>query len=120
MMKLLSHLPENVVGIAGSDQVDANDYETVLFPAIELALQKHDRIRVFYQLGPDFIGFTTGAMWDDAKVGLAHWKAWERVAVVTDVPWVANATQMFKFLMPSKVRVFSLNEQADAEKWIAA
>ncbi len=120
MMKLLSHLPDNVVGIAASGQVDANDYETVLVPAIETMLQKHDRIRLIYLLGPDFIGFTTGAMWDDAKVGLAHWKACERIAVVTDVPWVAHATQMFKFLMPNLVRVFSLHEQADAEKWIAA
>lgn len=120
MMKLLSHLPDNVVGIAASGLVDANDYEAVLIPAIETKLQKHARIRVLYQLGPDFIGFTTGAMWDDAKVGLAHWKVWERVAVVTDVPWVAHATRMFKFLMPSVVRVFSMNEQADAEKWIAA
>lgn len=120
MMKLLDHLPENVVGIAASGQVDANDYESILMPAIETALQRHDRIRVLYQLGPDFIGFTTGAMWDDAKVGLAHWKAWERVAVVTDVPWVAHATRMFKFMMPSVVRIFSLNEQADAEKWVAA
>ncbi len=119
-MKLLSHLPDNVVGIAASGQVDANDYETVLIPAIEMALQKHRRIRLLYQLGPEFNGFTTGAMWDDAKVGLAHWKAWERVAVVTDVPWVAHATRMFKFLMPSVVRVLSLNEQADAEKWIVA
>ena len=120
MMKLLSHLPDNVVGIAASGKVDAHDYEAVLIPAIEMTLQKHGRIRVLYQLGPDFIGFTTGAVWDDAKVGLAHWKVWERVAVVTDVPWVAHATQVFRFLMPSVVRVFSLNEQADAEKWIAA
>ena len=120
MMKLLSHLPDNVVGIAASGQVDASDYEGVLIPAIETALQTHDRIRLLYQLGPDLIGFTTGAMWDDAKVGLAHWKVWERVAVVTDVTWVAHATRMFKFLMPGIVRVFSLNEQADAEKWVAA
>ena len=42
------------------------------------------------KLGPDFLGFTAAAMWDDAKIGLAHWNAWERVAVVTDVPWVAT------------------------------
>ena len=120
MMKLLSHLPDNVVGIAASGHIDANDYEAVLVPAIETALQQHQRIRMLYQLGPDFIGFTTGAMWHDAKVGLAHRKVWERVAVVTDVRWVAHATRMFKFLMPGVIRVFSLNEQADAEKWVAA
>jgi hypothetical protein len=120
MMKLLSDFPDNIVGIAASGEVDASDYETVLVPAVESALQKHDRIRLLYKLGPDFTRFTTGAMWDDAKVGFAHWKSWERVAVVTNVAWVAHAAGMFKFLIPAMVKVFSLNEQSEAEKWIAA
>ena len=120
MMTLLPRLPDNVVGVAVSGQVDAKDYETILVPAIETALGKHGRVRVLYQLGPEFNSFTAGAMWDDAKVGLAHWKAWERIAVVTDVPWVANATRMFGFLMPGVVRVFSLREHIDAENWITA
>jgi hypothetical protein len=113
MMKLLTHLPDHIVGVSASGQIDAKDYETVLIPAIDSALQKHKRIRVFYQL-------TAGAMWDDAKLGLAHLRAWERIAVVTDVHWVAHATRMFAFLLPGQVKVFSNEEQSDAEKWIAA
>ena len=120
MMKLLTNLPDHVVGVSATGQIDAKDYETVLIPAIDSALQKHKRIRVLYQLTTDFEGFTTGAMWDDAKLGLAHLRAWERIAVVTDVHWVANATRMFAFLLPGLVKVFSNEEQSDAEKWIAA
>lgn len=120
MMNLLSNLPDNVVGIRASGQIDAKDYEMVLIPAVDLALKKHKRIRVLYQLAPDFEGFTAGAMWDDSKLGIAHLKAWERIAVVTDTRWVANATQMFAFLMPGQVKVFSNEEQSAAEKWIAA
>src|SRR6478672_928955 len=110
MMKLLTNLPDHVVGVSASGQIDAKDYETVLIPAIDSALQKHKRIRVLYQLATDFEGFTTGAMWDDAKLGLAHLRAWERIAVVTDVHWVANATRMFAFLLPGLVKVFSNGE----------
>jgi hypothetical protein len=39
---------------------------------------------------------------------------------VTDVHWVANATRMFAFLLPGLVKVFSNEEQSDAEEWIAA
>lgn len=120
MMKLLTNLPEDVVGVSASGQIDARDYETVLIPAIDSALQKHKRIRMFYQLTTDFDGFTTGAMWDDAKLGLAHLPAWERIAVVTDVHWVTNATRMFAFLFPGVVKVFSNEEQFDAVKWISA
>jgi hypothetical protein len=120
MMKLIPNLPDDVVGVRASGEVDAKDYETVLMPALDQALKAHSRIRVLYQLTPEFTGFTSGAMWDDAKLGLHHWKAWERFAVVTDVPWVAHATRMFAFVMPGLVKVFSNHELADAEKWIAA
>ena len=75
MMKLLSNLPKHIVGVSASGQIDAKAYETVLIHALDAALQKHKRIRVLYQLTPDFEGFTTGSMWDDAKLGLAHLKA---------------------------------------------
>lgn len=120
MMKLLTNFPDHVVGVSASGQVDAKDYETVLMPAIDAALERHGRVRVLYQLTPEFTGFTSGAMWDDAKRGLSNWKAWERIAVVTDLHWVANATRMFAFLMPGLVKVFSNQERTDAEQWIAA
>ena len=120
MMKLLGSLPDHVVGVSASGRVDAKDYESVLVPAIEAAFQRHDRLRLLYQLTPEFTGLTSGAMWDDSRIGLAHWKAWERIAVVTDLPWIAHATRMFAFLMPGLVKVFSNEERSDAEKWIAA
>lgn len=120
MIHLLSDLPEHVVGIVASGQVDASDYETVIIPAIESALKEHGRVRVLYQLGPAFTGFTPGAMWDDMKVGLAHLNAWERIAVVTDEGWIAGATRLFGFAMPCPVRVFPNKEFAEAANWISA
>lgn len=120
MIELLSNLPESIVGIAASGHVSASDYETVLVPAIEAALRKRGKVRLLYVLGSDFTGFTPGAMWEDAKLGLAHFSAWERVAVVTDVTWVANAISMFKFVMPCPVQAFAIKDRAKAEVWIAA
>ena len=34
MMKLLAHLPDHIVGVSASGQIDAKDYETVLIPGI--------------------------------------------------------------------------------------
>lgn len=119
MMKLDTSLPDYVVAICASGEVDATDYETVLMPALDAALKKHNRIRVFYQLTPEFTGFTAGAMWDDSKIGFAHWKAGERIAVVTDIQWIAHATRMFAFLMQGMAKVFSNSELAEARTWIA-
>jgi hypothetical protein len=88
--------------------------------AVEAALKKHKKLKLIYELGSDLTGFAAGAMWDDMKLGIAHLNAWERVAVVTDVDWVSNATNLFKFVMPCPVKVFSFKDRAAAEKWIAA
>ncbi len=120
MMKLLTKLPDYVVGISASGEIDAKDYKTVLIPAVDSALGKHKQIRMLYQLTPDFKGFTTGAMWDDSKLGFTHLKAWEKIAVVTDAQWVANLVKMFAFALPCQVRIFSNSEIFEAENWIVA
>ncbi|MGE5321206.1 MAG: STAS/SEC14 domain-containing protein [Hyphomicrobiaceae bacterium] len=120
MIEPIPNLPEHVVGFTASGQVTASDYETVLVPAIEAALAEHARLRLLYQLGPAFTGFTAGAMWDDLKLGVSHLKAWEKIAVVTDLDWIAGATRLFGFAMPCPVRVFANNAIGEATDWIAA
>ena len=44
-------------------------------------------------------------MWDDAKVGFAHLRAWEKIAIVTDVNWIRGAVGIFRFLMPCPVKM---------------
>lgn len=119
MIELIPDLPDHVVGIIASGQVTASDYQTVLVPAIEAKIAEHGRVRVLYQLGPSFAGISSGAMWDDMRVGFAHLKAWERVAVVTDVDWIASAMRLFAFAMPCPVMVFANKEMGAATRWIA-
>lgn len=119
MMDLIQNLPDHVLGITASGEVTASDYETVLVPAIEAKLAGQGKLRILYQLGPAFTGFSAGAMWDDLKLGVAHMTAWEKVAVVTDVDWIINATRFFGFVMPCPVKVFSNKEIAVAALWVA-
>jgi hypothetical protein len=119
MIELLPDLPEQVVGFVASGQVTAGDYETAVIPAIEYALKTHGRVRILYQLGPAFTGFTSGAMWDDMKLGMAHLKAWDKIAIVTDLDWVAGAMHIFRFTMPCPVKVFANSEFAEAARWIS-
>lgn len=118
MLELIPTLPDHVVGVVASGEVTASDYETVLIPAIESVLARTGKIRTLYQVGPAFKSFTAGAMWDDMKVGLAHWQDWEKVAVVTDVEWIANATRFFGFALPCPVKVFANQDFAQATRWV--
>ncbi len=120
MIKLLPNLPGNIIGLAGSGHLTASDYEDVLIPAVDAALERHKKLRLIYELGNDFTGCAPGAVWDDMKLGMGHLSAWERIAVVTDTSWLANGVNMFKFVMRCPVKVFPLKERVAAEKWIAA
>ncbi len=116
----LTGLPENVIGFSAHGKVTARDYELQVVPAVEQALVSHDKVRLLYQLSDDFDGFEAGALWEDAKVGLSHLAAWERIAMVTDLEWIRMATKAFGFAMPGEVRVFSNAELGAAREWLAS
>lgn len=118
MLERIQELPENVLGFTAKGNVTGSDYETVLIPAVEQILADHKSIRFLYHLGDDFNGFDAKAMYDDAKVGLQHLTAWERVALVTDIGWIRTAIKAFGFVMPGRIRIFGNSELADALKWM--
>ena len=108
----------NVVAFLAKGKVTGADYENVLIPAVEAALEKYDKIRLLYQLGPDFTGYEAEAVWDDTKIGMRHLTHWEKIAVVTDVDWITNSVKAFGFMMPGDVQVFSNEQLAAAQAWI--
>ncbi len=123
MLKLIEGLPDNALGYTAKGKVTAKDYETVLIPAVEAKLKNHDKVRLLYHLGEGFEGFEAGAMWDDAKVGLAHITSWEKIAIVTDVNWIEKAGKVFRFAIETmsgsgQVKVFKNEELDIAITWI--
>ncbi len=119
MMQRLPDLPDHVVGVVASGKVVASDYESVFAPAVKATLAKHGRVSVLYQLAPDFEAITPAAMWDDMKLGLTHLTAWEKIAVVTDLEWVAGASRLMGFAVPCPVKAFANSEFAEAVRWVA-
>ena len=96
------------------------DYDTVLIPVVEKALEKNDKVRLYYETAADFDGIDAGAVLEDAKVGVSHLTRWERFAVVTDIDWIKHTMKLFSFLVPGEMKVFSTDEAAKAREWIVA
>jgi hypothetical protein len=120
MIELWRELPDNVLGLTAHGEVSAKDYEETLIPAVEDLLSRHDKIRVIYHLGEDFTGFSAGAVWDDAKLGMSHFAAWERVALVTDLEWLATTAMAIGFLMPTEIKVFPCEHLSAARDWVTS
>jgi hypothetical protein len=51
MIEIIDNLPDNVVGLIAKGQVTRKDYEQILIPKVEAALKRHERIRLYYELG---------------------------------------------------------------------
>lgn len=120
MIEQLTDLPERVLGLKASGEVTADDYKQVLVPALEERLSQHRKVRLLYVIGDGFTGYTGGAAWEDAKIGMKHLTAFERVAVVTDVDWIEKMVKAFGFAMPGEVRVFDDDDLEEARAWICA
>jgi hypothetical protein len=119
MIKTLDGMPGNVIGLEAVGTVHSDDYKTVLVPAVEAAIAAGHKVRMVFVCGADFEGFSSGAMWQDAKLGTEHLLAFERCALVTDVDWIRHLTGGFTWLIPSMVKLFHVNEMDAAVEWIA-
>lgn len=118
MIETLQGFPDNIVAFVAKGRITRSDYETVLIPKVEEAFGRHKRIRCYCEIGTQFAGFDAGAAWEDMKLGIGHLSGWERVAVVTNTEWIRLAMHAFRFLIPGAVRVFGLDQAAEAQQWI--
>ncbi|MCA8982105.1 MAG: STAS/SEC14 domain-containing protein [Planctomycetes bacterium] len=118
MIELRPNQPEGIVEFEASGKVTGEDYDTVLVPAIELAAQRGDGIRLLAHYGPRFEGYDLGGVIGDTKLGLRHWSGFERVAVVTDVKWLRHLVAGIGFALPCPLRVFSDAELESARLFL--
>lgn len=118
MIEVIVDLPDNVLGLVARGEVTADDYKNVLVPALEKKLARVRKVRLLYVLGDQFESYTGSAAWEDAKIGMKHLTAFERIAVVTDVDWIENMIKAFGFVFPGEVRVFDDDDLENARRWI--
>jgi SpoIIAA-like len=118
MLERLQELPPGIDGVKAVGRVSKEDYERVFDPLIDGARRDARRLRLLYQFGPEFEGFSPGAAWEDAKLGLASLRLFDGLAVVTDVVWIRESTRLIGFVMPCPVRVFGNSELSGAVEWL--
>ena len=119
MIDAMEGLPEGTLGFRFRGKVTAADYRSVLTPSLERGLEQHERLKLLAVLAEDFEAYELGAAWEDSKELLRHWGGFERLAVVSEVPWVRLAMQVFAPALPCPVRLFANDQVEDARRWLA-
>lgn len=120
MITLLEGYPDDVIAFEAVGEVTSADYKQTLDPAINAAIDRAGSVSVMYVLGDEFTGYSGAAMWDDAVIGTERFRHFKRIAVVTDTAWISHAVHSFAWLMPTRVKVFSVAEMSTARDWISA
>jgi SpoIIAA-like len=117
MLNELPDLPPGVIGFEVSGRLATEDYRDVLHPAVEGAAADGE-VRIVIVI-PKFEGFSGGALWQDLTMGVGHWGAWKRIALVTDIEWMIRGTEWFGWMTPGEMKQFPLAERAAAIAWAA-
>lgn len=124
MIEPIADMPSGTFGYRGWGKLTAEDYHEVLIPPLRSAIERGERIRLLFQVGPGFDGLDAHAALEDAKadlkLGVGHLSAWERIAVVSDEDWVRRSIGLFGWISPGELKLFALADLAAAEAWLTA
>jgi hypothetical protein len=122
MIELLPDVPAGTIGFRVAGEISRRDYDEVLSPELDRVLEAGGGLRTLYLI-ESLDEMEAGAIWADAKLGISlgvrHRSAWVRSAIVTDIEWMARATNLFTWLIPGEARVFPIAELEQAKGWVA-
>ncbi len=120
MVEAIQDAPPGVLAFKAVGDVRFEDYRDVLEPAAKQAIASGRKIRVVFEIGPECTGYSAGAVWADAKLGLAELRHLQRCAIVTNHAWVRDSIKTVRWLAPSRIKLFDVGRLRDAMRWAAS
>ncbi len=86
-------------------------------PAVDEQIKEHGKLRILFVM-LEFHGWTAGAMCEDLKFDLKHWKDIERLAIVGDKKWEKGMATFCKPFTKAQIRYFDIRQLEDARQWL--
>jgi hypothetical protein len=118
MIRALDGMPDGVLGFQASGKLTVDDYTHVLAPALAAAGAGPGTFRIFLDFSGEFDGMEPGAVWQDLRMGVQNWNAWDRIALVTDHKWMRDGLSMFSWAVPGEARAFPTQDRDAAMQWL--
>ena len=114
-----------LVEVAGSRTLEVHvtgklskeDYEHFV-PRTE-ELMKDGKIRILFSM-QDFHGWEAGALWEDIKFDLEHFRDIERLALVGNKAWEKGMAVFCKPFTTAKIQYFDQSDLDEARNWLAS
>ncbi len=112
--------PSALIAFNLTGEVTGADYREVLEPAVEKVVARGLRPRLLAHFDREFRCYSLAALMEDAKFNRRHRRDFERIAVVTDKPFVRRAFDELAQEIEGEIRVFELGEESEAHAWLSS
>lgn len=86
-------------------------------PLVEKQIKEHGKLRILLEMH-DFHGWTAGALWEDIKFDIHHWRDIERLAIVGESKWEQGMAAFCKPFTTAKIKYFDRSLLDQAREWI--
>jgi hypothetical protein len=106
-----------ILAVNLSGKLTKEDYEHFV-PAVERLIGQFGKVRVLCHMH-DFHGWTMGALWEDFKFDLKHFRDIERLAFVGDRKWEKGMASFCKPFTAARIQYFDESKTDEARAWIA-
>jgi hypothetical protein len=89
-----------------------------LRPVVDQQIEEIGKLRILFVMR-DFHGWTAGALWEDTKFDLKHWKDIDRLAIVGEKKWEQGMATFCKPFTAAKIKYFDLTQLDSARGWLS-
>jgi len=109
-------LDDRVLGLRVRGSIDQSDLDRVT-GALERKLEHHKPLRIYAEV-QELGTISPGAVVEDLRLALHHFRDVERQAVVSDAGWLSLLSRAGDLLPGIDVRTYPWSEQSKAIEWI--
>ena len=107
---------DNVLEVHVTGKLTKEMYQE-LVPVVDRQIEEYGKLRILLIM-EDFHGWTAGALWEDTKFDLKHWKDIERLAIVGDSKWEKGMATFCKPFTAATIKYFDHSELEAARDWL--
>ncbi|HET9117508.1 MAG TPA: STAS/SEC14 domain-containing protein [Pseudonocardiaceae bacterium] len=118
MLELMPESGDAVLAFRACGVLTKDDYQDVLVPQLETALEAVDRIRVLVLMDETFRGWDARAAWINTCLDLRHRRDFEKVAIVGAPTWEEWCVKLANVLIAGELKTFKREQLSKAWTWL--
>lgn len=105
-----------ILEVRVSGKLSKEDYERFV-PEVERLVADQGKVRILFEMH-DFHGWEAGALWEDIKFDVKHWRDIEKLAMIGEAKWEQGMAAFCKPFTTAKIKYFDHAKADEARAWI--